>query len=365
MPEIDGEIVVEGLTSPQGLAFDSEGNLIVLDSGVGGDETIEIIDPTTFQPATGSVGETGRVLRLTSDGELEELITLPSLAVGGDFISAARVVELDGALYLTIGAWQAMMGEEVPIPFFGTVARLDDEGVTQVADLWAYEVENNPDETTNLESHPYGITVGPDGWLYVAEAAANALLRVNPADGAIETVAVFDPLPGVFPNRFRDGEPLADPVPTGVVVTEDGTAYVSLLSGAPFIPSSAKVLAVSPEGEVSDYAVGLTMLTDLTLGPDGNLYATQFSVFGIEGPVFNSGAVIRILTDGTSEVVVDGLPFVTAIAINEAGDGYVAINGAGIPQAGLIVLYAGLIDMEGMPMMDGMTEATPEATASP
>jgi hypothetical protein len=125
------------------------------------------------------------------------------------------------------------------------------------------------------------------------------------------------------------------------------------------------VLAVSPEGEVSDYALGLTMLTDLTLGPDGNLYATQFSLFTQEGPVFNSGAVIRILADGTSEVVVDGLPFVTAIAINDAGDGYVAINGAGAPQTGMIVLYAGLTDMEGMAMMDGMAEATPEATAAP
>jgi len=94
----------------------------------------------------------------------------------------------------------------------------------------------------------------------------------------------------------------------------------------------------------------MTMLADLEMGPDGNLYATQFGMFTQEGPVFNSGAVIRILEDGTSEVVIEGLPFVTAIAIDENGTGYVGINGAGIPNAGMIVQYDGLTEMEGTPL---------------
>jgi hypothetical protein len=163
-------------------------------------------------------------------------------------------------------------------------------------------------------------------------------------------VVGFEGISGVFPSQTRGGELIADPVPTGVVVNEDGSAFVSFLSGAPFVPGSAKVVQVSAEGEVSDYATGLTMLTDLTRGPDGNLYAVSFGMFTQEGPVFNSGAIIRILEDGSSEIVVDGLPFATGIALDADGNGYVTINGIAIPQAGMVVRYDGLTEMEGTPV---------------
>ena len=55
-----------------------------------------------------------------------------------------------------------------------------------------------------LESHPYGMAAGPDGWLWVADAGANDLLRVNPATGEIALVTAFDGLPGAFPNPRRN-----------------------------------------------------------------------------------------------------------------------------------------------------------------
>jgi len=206
-----------------------------------------------------------------------------------------------------------------------------------VASVWENERDNNPDGTGNLETHPYGITVGPDGLLWVADAAGNSLVTVDPASGVVETVIGFPGEPGILPNPFREpGE--CDPVPTAVAFNdafEEGVAYVSYLSCTPVIP--AKVVQVDAEGELSDFAPGLTMLTDLQTGPDGNLYATQFGVFEQQGPVFNSGAVVRILEDGSAEVVVDGLPFVTAIAFDADGGAYVAINGAGIPNAGMVI----------------------------
>ncbi|MBZ0296739.1 MAG: ScyD/ScyE family protein, partial [Anaerolineae bacterium] len=128
--------------------------------------------------------------------------------------------------------------------------------------------------------------------------------------------------------------------------------FVSLLSGAPFIPGSSKVVQVT-DGEVSDFATGLTMITDLEVGPDGNLYATSFGMFTEEGPVPNSGSILRILPDGTSEVVVDGLPFAGGLAIDADGNGYVAINSLPIPGAGMVVYYEGLTGMEGHAAMEG------------
>jgi len=350
MPEITGDIVATGLNSPQGLLLDSDGRLWIADSGLGGDEEIEFYNIHTLQPQVANFGMTSRIIRLNDAGEQEVMASLPSVAVGEDLIGLARLAEVEGVVYATIGSWQSGLGETPAIPHQGELIRLEDGEAVTVADLWAHEFANDPDESTNVESHPYGITVGPDGMMYVADAAANAVWRVDLETGTVETVVAFPGLPGVFPGPFYDGELITDPVPTAVDFDAEGNMYVSLLSGAPFIPGSAKIVQVSEEGEISDFATGMTMLTDMQMGPDGNLYATSFGMFTEEGPVFNSGYVVRILSDGTTEIVIDGLPFVTALAFDTQGNGYVAINGAPIPEAGMVVYYEGLTDMDGMPM---------------
>lgn len=349
MPELDGEIVAGGLNAPQGLYIDSEGTLWVVDSGSGGEEEIELFDATTYEVIPAALGETSRLIRLV-DGEQEVVATFPSVAHGEDFTGASSVVELDGALYLTTGAWHINLGEQVTIPNYSAVVRVADGEVETLADLFAYELANNPDETDNIEAHPYAITAGADGMLYVADAASNAIYSIEPESGEVATVAAIDGLPGVFPSPTRGGETITDPVPTGLIANEDGSLYVSLLSGAPFVPGSAKVIQISSEGEVSDFAPGLTMLTDVKMGPDGNLYAVQFGMFTQEGPVPNSGAVVRILEDGSSETIIAGLPFATAIAVDAEGNGYVTINGIAIPEAGMVVYYEGMTEMEAIPM---------------
>ncbi|MCA9895672.1 MAG: ScyD/ScyE family protein [Anaerolineae bacterium] len=356
-PELTGDIVIEGLNGPQGLHVDSDGNVWVIDSGMGGEEAIQFLSTETGQLIDATLGQTSRIVRLGSNGEVSEYATLPSIAAGEDFIGGARLTVLDGTLYATVGSWQILLGEEPTIDDYSVVVSVAEDGsLTTVADFWSHELVNNPDGTDNIESHPYGITVGPNGLLFVADAAANALISVDPETSETTTIAVFEGMPGVFPNPLRGGQLLTDPVPTGVVAAEDGTIYVSLLSGAPFIPGSAKVVQVAADGTVSDFALGHTMLTDLKMGPDGNLYAVSFGMFTEEGPVFNSGSVVRILEDGTSEVVLDGLPFATALAFDSDGNGYVAVNGVAIPNAGMVVYYEGLTSMDGMPMpeMGGM-----------
>ncbi len=350
-----GVIVMEGLNGPQGVYVDGDGAVWVIDSGFGGEETIIFINTQTFEEVEATFGQTSRVLRMMPGEEAEEVALLPSVAAGMDFIGGARLIAVDGVAYATTGAWHFSLGDDVTIDDYTAVVSIADGEVETVANLWAHEAANNPDETDNIESHPYGIDLGPDGLLYVADAAANALISVDPETGETATVAAFEGMPGVFPNQWRGGEPIADPVPTAVVMADDGTAYVSLLSGAPFIPGSAKVVQVAPDGTVSDFATGLTMLTDLQRAPDGNLYAVQHGMFTEEGPVPNAGAIVRILEDGTSEIVISGLPFATGLAFDAGGGAYVAINGIAIPNAGMVVYYEGLTAMAGTPESDMQT----------
>jgi hypothetical protein len=107
---------------------------------------------------------------------------------------------------------------------------------------------------------------------------------------------------------------------------------------------------VSTDGTVSDYATGLTTLTDLRFGPDGNLYAVQFGRFSQQGPQPNSGAIIRVQAGNASEVVVDGLLFPTSIAFSAAGDAFVTTGGVGAPGSGQVVQFSALTSMEGTPL---------------
>ncbi len=350
LPDIPGgTIVASGFTGPQGVLVDPDGSLWVIDSGAGGDEIIQVPrENDTIVDLT--MGMTARIVQVAPDGAQTDVAMLPSLflAERQESTGGARLALVDGVLYATSGGWESD-GSADPPALVGTIVRVDDGDVTTVADTWAYENANNPDGLI-LETHPYGMAAGPDGWLWVADAGANDLLRVNPETGEIELVAVFDGLPGAFPNPRRGDAVEADPVPTGVALDDAGNAYVALLSGAPFIPGSAKVLMITPEGEVSDYATGLTTLTDLTRGPDGQLYAIQFGLFSEQGPAPDSGAVVRVHEGGASEVVVGGLPFPTGIAFDADGNAYVTVNGVGAPGSGAVVRFDALTEMEGEPV---------------
>jgi sugar lactone lactonase YvrE len=351
-PEIEGgTIVATGFNGPQGITIDADGNLWVIDSGVGGDEEIPFVSEETGEPTTTKMGPSARIVMVSPDGEQTDVATLPSImASETEALGGARLTGMDGTLYATVGGWVGGAGD--PPDLAGVVARVEGGDVAEVADMWAYEAANNPDGLT-LEAHPYGITAGPEGWLWIANAGANTLDRVNPDTGEIQNVAVFDGLTSPIANPARNNAMEADPVPTAVVFDDMGDALVSLLSGAPFVPGSAKMLRVTPDGQVSDFATGLTMLTDLQRGPDGELYAVEFGMFTEQGPVPNAGSVVRIHEGDASEVLVSGLPFPTSLVFDADGNAYVTINGVGAPGSGAVVRFDALTGMEGEPVTTG------------
>jgi streptogramin lyase len=204
-----------------------------------------------------------------------------------------------------------------------------------------YENAANPDGFIR-ESHPYRIVAGSDGWLWIADAGANTLLRANPTNGRIERVATFGGLPIPFPNPSRNNMMETDPVPSGVAEAPNGNVFVSFLPGAPLAPGMGKVVLVDAMGGVSDFAVNLTTPTDLAFGPDGALYAIQFAVFGEQGPQPGTGAIVRIGLGDSSVAVVEGLVFPTAIDFDDAGNAYVTVNGVGAPGSGQVVRFDGL-----------------------
>lgn len=334
-------LVAEGFNGPQGVLVDGDGNVWVIDSGLGGQDEVGFFNTQAMTDTVAMGGDSAQVAMISPEGEVTVVANLPSLMMGIEAIGGGRLALLDGVLYATVGqgagdpAWEGL-------PNFGGVISITDGEISMVGSTWEFERANNPDGTALFDSHPYGLTAGPDGLLYVADSGANDVVRVDPATGEVELVTVLDPLPGVFPSGTRGGEMLMDPVPTAVLFDEAGNLYVSYLSGAPFIPGTAGVKMVTPDGEVSDYAVGLTMITDLRWGPDGEMYGVQFGLFTEEGPVPGSGALVYILPGADSVPVVEGLTFATSVDFNAAGDAYVTIFGVGPPMSGAVLMFKGV-----------------------
>ncbi|MCA9837110.1 MAG: ScyD/ScyE family protein [Trueperaceae bacterium] len=335
------DVLAEGLNGPQGILVADDGSIWVIDSGLGGnDGEVTAFFPNAGGEVTAAYGQTARIVKIDADGSQTEVATLPSIAVGQEVTGGARLALLDGELYASSSFWVETAGPDAP-PLFGSIVKVADGEISEVANLWMLERDQNPGGFI-AESHPYGLLAGPDGNLWVADAGANTLLKVNPATGESEVVAVFEGVPGPLPNPAREDAMEADPVPTAVAVGSDGGVYVSYLVGFPFIPGTAKVVKVADDGSVSDYAMGLTSLTDLRLAPDGNLYAIQFAQFGEQGPAPMSGALVRIAEGDSSEIVIEGLIFPTSVDFDAEGNAYITVNGVGVPGSGQVVKYEGI-----------------------
>lgn len=332
-----GSVVAEGLASPRGITAGPDGTLYVAESGSGGEQKVTI--PLQGQPTEVGLGTTGRVSRIARDGTKSVLVSnLPSSLANGEATGPAGLIYASGALWLTTG------GARVGIPARaneGAVLRVDPQsGATQsIASLQQYEEANNPDGFA-IDSNPYGLALGPDGMLYVADAGGNALYKVNPAGGQPVLVTLFEglPLPEALrgPGPFAQGNPARggkfemDPVPTGVTFDPNGVLNVGLLSGFPFLTGGAKLLSVMPAGMVSEIAGGFTTITDVELGPDNMLYVVEIGQFSLTGqpPGFvpNSGRVVRLMPDGGKDVIAGNLNMPNGIAFDVTGNLYVTTN---------------------------------------
>lgn len=351
--------VATGLANPRGITIGSDGALYVAESGRGGSRLISAL--IEGEPAFACLGETGGVTRIDKNGA-HRVANLPSFAEAYDAdgpgpieptcrstgpnaigmgASGPTNVSLSGrgTLAVTMGLGGNEAVRNAIDPLFGTLLRVLPNGKRSVlADLVAYEQDNNPDGEVP-DSNPYGTALLPDGSRLVADAGANDLLRIWP-NGSIETVAVFPrlvPQPFVLPSCLPVAPPFLPPpgtpipaqaVTTSVAVGPDGAYYVGLLTGFPFTRNVADVFRVDPVTHaVTNFTGGidLSYITGLAFGPDGSLYVAEFTqallldaeVCGDATP----GAVWRI--SGGVKTKVANVPLPTDVAVAADGSVYV------------------------------------------
>ncbi|MBA3414103.1 MAG: ScyD/ScyE family protein [Chloroflexia bacterium] len=358
------EVIAEGLVNPRGIALGDDGTVYVSEAGSGGDEVVTppgaaeepsqvaTPDPVAAEaiPADSEEGEAGPPLTRGDSGQVTQIapdgtqsVLASGLASYSEGVGPLGIVFADGQLWVAVGGAGVAFGVE-PLETEAAVVRIDPASgeATVVAELAPYEVANNPDGS-DINSNLYGMDLGADGRLYVADAGGNSLYAVDPASGEVSLIAVVPTLSGL-----TDATPAADPlterqsVPTGVAVGADGAVNVALLSEV-WPEDAPNVVRLTGDGTFEPVATGLTGVVDLEAAPDGALYATQIWT-GFEGNLPLPGSVERILPDGSAETVLEGIFLPHGLAIADDGTLYLTANSVafGPEPAGQLLRCAGL-----------------------
>lgn len=314
--DYQASVIASGLNSPRGLAFGPDGALWVTEAG-----TPNTGGPTTMvRGVTGTYGDSGSVTRIFAGSQARVLQGLPAISMGTEMAGPSDIAfAANGAMSILIGAGvnpAVRFTDLAPVGY--RLGRLVTLG--GAVDISAHEAAFNPAGGA-VDSNPWRMAYAPDGSMLVTDAGANALLAVAP-DGSISTRAAF-------PARPIGGPGPSDSVTTGLAVAADGTAYVGELTGFPFTPGAARVYRVGSDGAVSTFASGFTMVSDLALGANGDLYVLEYDSNGLLAPG-SQGRLWQVHADGSKSVLwSDGLANATGLTLGADGAFYIANHGNG------------------------------------
>ncbi len=227
---------------------------------------------------------------------------------------------------------------------------------TVLADTLAYETANNPDGADptqgGIDSNPWRLVPSPAGdAVFVIDAGANDILKLDPTTGALSTWAVLEP--------YEDGAQQAIPTDLAFSPVDPFTAYVSLLGG--FQAPSGRILRltdvnkdgdVMDENETNELVAGLDRPTALAYSPAGRLYVAELGARRISyvPELSATGGAVQTMP------VVKSVSSVTAMAFEPSGDVLVTydIDGPATGRASqspdtIGRIAAGALDPSGVP----------------
>jgi sugar lactone lactonase YvrE len=273
----DQDVVTDGLSFPRGITVDTDGTIWIAEAGSGGETVLMDTDEMTA-----TAGLSGQITTVAPDGT-------KSVALG-NFLSVFNSGEGAGVgLYRVYPHAESLwiVVTDVPMPGLFTTANIIELDKTSLRaknyiDTRAYEEANNTDGTEEINSNPGDIAWDASGNLYVLDTGANALFTWTPEDGLAPFIVWND-----------------NPVPTSIEFADDGTLWIGFL-GTEIAPGAGHIEHWSADGQtlIGTFS-GLTAVSDIALGADGSVYATQLITgFGEQGP--EPGNVVKVTAEGAT-----------------------------------------------------------------
>lgn len=318
------EVVLDGLNEPRGLWVLDDGTLCVAEAGrlAKGQQVRE--------GPTANLANTGSVSCVDTEGARERIIEqLPYVFYNATGVTTgpADVVEMNGELYLLTGEGQGDLARKL--------LKISEPATPPevMADLLAFATETvQPDffDEVDIISNPFAmIPDPPNERVLVTDGATGQVLAVE-LDGDVE---VFSDVAGYE-------------VLTGIVRGLDGLVYVTSFSELPHAEGDGAVLRLHPDGSSDVAAQNLTTPIDLAFDTSGRLYVLEFLEASETGDPYRgtTGRLIRLEVEGDgwieSRVLVEGLPFPTALLIDGDDRIYISVHGAfSSPNSGLVVRF--------------------------
>jgi len=324
--------LVTGLENPRGLTIAPNGNLVLSEAGRGGSGPCIVAgsSATLCYGTTGAVGVFDRSTNVYSRAlaNLPSLADQSSPLFPEGTGLADLAFNSSGQLFGVFGfGADPNLIPDAGSPLFGRTVAIDltSGSLTPLADIAAFEAALNPDGK-DLNSNPFALVVRGDD-TYVTDAGGNSLVKADAAN-QVSLVNVFpEELVSTAHLPFPFPEIPAQAVPTGLTIGPDGALYIAQLSGFPFAPGSADVFRYDFSNPVTTFAGGFSNLIDIAAGPDEALYLLQYSD-NFFGPP--SGRVLRLGLDGSVRSIFDDLVRPTGLAVGRDGTIYVANDGDGV-----------------------------------
>ena len=299
------QVVVTGLQAPNTIILTPRGNLLVTETSMntnagrvsyvtrGGTRRslLEGLPSSIEATLAGGSGPTAMALRertlylALGAGDTERFGAAPGTSIhnpaGASSPLFASILEIRFSQDVDLigGAFQMTPQNQQALHDGGEVELSDGSGTTAKISVLARFPNSEPSQTRIYRfSNPWGLALSEDGRnLYVSDASVDSLTRVDTATGRWRRLVRFAPVPNPSPI----GPPVLDSVPTSVRIYGD-QLLVRFLTGFPFVPGNARVLAVNPgAGTTEPFIFGLTSVTDILWRPrnDGQyaFYVTEFS----------------------------------------------------------------------------------------
>ena len=308
-------VFATGFNNPRGLKWGPDGNLYVAEGGNGGKGTGDSGKCDQVVPPVGpyTAGWNARISKVAPDGTRTTLVGgLPSTSAAiGDVEGVADVAFLDGQMYALLAGGGCSHGHA---SFPNSVLKVNPDGsYTRLANLSAY-IQLHP--TKNEEPDDFE----PDGTWYSLIAADGVLYAVEPNHGEVDTITTT----GVVTRLIDLSETQGHVVPTSIARVKDGFV-VSNLNTFPIAPGSSNRYLINTIGGVTKVTPGLTTVVAVVVNGNDTYFLELNDAAGFPGP--GNGKVVRMR--GTSiTTIATGLTVPTGMTMGPDGNLYVSNFGA-------------------------------------